>query len=297
MATWCIVQRFHHHGDGRGDTSVDKTMYMKSNINCCCIPFVLYLPSLCLGSNTLLVQSFLLVQPSTHRQDSSMWRVEPELYCNPHSLLGRPESTVPRHSNPVLPYCSRPAADIRRVAQASPAQHCRLSDSQARNLSSSTRALLARRPEKELLPPIEPPSTNKPGSDLQLNHDDTTDQPTLVPSEDLLNSQPTSSRKSKCSARPSSDPPPPPPRAGPSSSPPPPAEASPRSSRDLPSPRGPLPPPPPPSRASPAGTRCGATLLAPACPRWTSRGASPACWLGLIRCVCFFASGPGVALP
>lgn len=33
MATWCIVQHFHH-GDGRGETSVDKTMYMKSNIKC-----------------------------------------------------------------------------------------------------------------------------------------------------------------------------------------------------------------------------------------------------------------------
>lgn len=43
MARWCIVQHFHLD-DGRGDTSVDKTMYMKSNIKCCCIPFVLYLP-------------------------------------------------------------------------------------------------------------------------------------------------------------------------------------------------------------------------------------------------------------
>lgn len=43
IVMWCIVQDFHHD-DGSGETSVDKTMYMKSIIKCYCIPFVLHLP-------------------------------------------------------------------------------------------------------------------------------------------------------------------------------------------------------------------------------------------------------------
>lgn len=42
MAIWCIVQD-SHHSDVRGEANVDKTMYMKSIIKCCSIPFVLYL--------------------------------------------------------------------------------------------------------------------------------------------------------------------------------------------------------------------------------------------------------------
>lgn len=37
------IQGFHH-GNFRGEANVDKTMYMKSIVKCCSIPFVLCLP-------------------------------------------------------------------------------------------------------------------------------------------------------------------------------------------------------------------------------------------------------------
>lgn len=272
----------NRHGDGRGDTSVDKTMYMKSDINATAFHlfhvYLSYFYFQC-SARLVVVHSAGLDPKSSQASLYDGWN---------RSSLCLPLCTfamVPRYIIE-CPLLSHPIADITWVAQASPAQHCRLSDSRARNLSSSTRAFCCKRAP----PPSKTPSTTIRLLPLQLIPSSRRrQQPTLAltetpqfPTYRSIPGPPPD--KSKCSAQqPSCDPPPPPPCAGPL---PPPAAASPRSSRDLPSPPGLLPPPP--SPASPAGTRCGATLLAPACPRRMSRGGSPACWLALTRCVCYF---------
>lgn len=136
----------------RGECRQKKnTMYMKSIIKRCNIPFVPCLPAsvpisiFCSFRFSFIVLQFTLGQAKSvcvgtyaaGGTGSCRWAC---LLCH----TSAPQPAVPgQHHQVLMP--ARPIADIRRVAQASRAQHCRLSDSRARNLSSSTRASAAKR--------------------------------------------------------------------------------------------------------------------------------------------------------
>lgn len=152
IATGCIDQEFHH-GDGRREASVDKKKHHVYEIHQSMLQLSICFMSISSRplSNMVLVQiSFIVLQSTQSQAKSAYVRTYAAggtgscrwacLLCYTSAL----QPAVPgQHHRVLMP--ARPIADIRRVAQASRAQHCRLSDSRARNLSSSTRASAAKR--------------------------------------------------------------------------------------------------------------------------------------------------------
>lgn len=159
MVTGCVDHEFHH-GDRRGRDDECRQNYVDISsppqINC--IPFV---PCLIVPFLVLMLWvygAFSHCSPPTEVKAVHLaggWnrsccyaRYAPDIWYPSLQCQGTSSSA----------HRSRPIADIRLMAQASRAQHCRVCDWQARNLSSSTRAF-ACRPRDRAPPPIETPST------------------------------------------------------------------------------------------------------------------------------------------